>query len=288
MITRSVVVNKEISSYIDNSDNFIPLFQAAEKTRQDILDNYLNNKIERINPLVLVQLPDDSTESLSLSIQKYIQESMNKTYDNGKLGIWLSNEKRNIDNVEDLNNSVEYLIIKQAIATGWDAPRAKILIKIRENMGEKFTIQTLGRIRRMPEPYKGHYNNDILDNSYLYTFDTDFLDGVFSESNSLELTPILYLKKSAIDLKLESERSLDNNELINEKSVLINIYNGLKEKFNFSKDYISNKHILENYGYVMGDKILTTYKYGRFDTLDNSKELKDSEWWIEVDPKKTE
>lgn len=79
------------------------------------------------------------------------------------------NKKRNVSDVNKLDNKVEYLIIKQAIATGWDAPRAKILIKIRENMGEQFTVQTLGRIRRTPQPWIGHYNVDVLDNAYLYT-----------------------------------------------------------------------------------------------------------------------
>ena len=97
----------------------------------------------------------DSEPELLNRIESYIQEKLHKTYEDGKLGIWLSEQKRNYINVQDLDNEVEYLIIKQAIATGWDAPRAKILIKNRENMGEAFTIQTIGRIRRMPEPLKG-------------------------------------------------------------------------------------------------------------------------------------
>lgn len=40
-----------------------------------------------------------------------------------------------------------FLLFKQAIATGWDCPRAKILIKLRENMSDTFSIQTIGRIR---------------------------------------------------------------------------------------------------------------------------------------------
>ena len=39
-------------------------------------------------------------------------------------------------------------------------------------MHEDFEIQTLGRIRRMPEGK--HYGNEVLDNCYLYTFDEKY------------------------------------------------------------------------------------------------------------------
>ena len=69
--------------------------------------------------------------------------------------------------------------MKQAISTGWDCPRAKVLVKIRENMHEDFEIQTLGRIRRMPEGK--HYGNEVLDNCYLYTFDDEYTETVKHE-----------------------------------------------------------------------------------------------------------
>lgn len=51
-------------------------------------------------------------------------------------------------------------MFKQAIATGWDCPRAKILVKLREGGTERFNIQTVGRIRRMPlREYYGHIDN---------------------------------------------------------------------------------------------------------------------------------
>ncbi|EAC4332064.1 DEAD/DEAH box helicase, partial [Listeria monocytogenes] len=203
LITKAVVVNEEIDISLDE-DEFAILFDAAEKKRQQIVASYIDNGVTGINPLVLVQLPDESTPDLSLRIEKYIQETMNKTYEDGKLGIWLSEQKRNVIDVNKLDNKVEYLIIKQAIATGWDAPRAKILVKIRENMGEQFTVQTLGRIRRMPQPWIGHYNVDVLDNAYLYTFDTDFLNGVFAQGAAVAPTPLLNLKDRAKSLKLTS------------------------------------------------------------------------------------
>lgn len=283
LITKAVVVNEEIDTSLEGTDEFAILFDAAEKKRQQIVSGYIENDVSGINPLVLVQLPDESTPDLSLRIEKHIQETMHKTYEDGKLGIWLSNQKRNVFDVKKLDNKVEYLIIKQAIATGWDAPRAKILIKIRENMGEQFTIQTIGRIRRMPQPWRGHYNVDMLDNAYLYTFDTDFLNGAFAQGAAVAPTPLLNLKDKAKDLKLISERVINYDEVLNEKMILNNIYEGLKKRFNFTDDLEANKHILEANGYILGSKILTTFKQGRFDTLKNVENLIDRERWIEAD-----
>ena len=282
LITRAVVVNEEIDIELDGTDEFAILFDAAEKKRQAIVEGYAENGVADVNPLVLVQLPDESTPDLSLRIEKHLQETMNKTYDDGKLGIWLSEQKRNVLGVTELDNKVEYLIIKQAIATGWDAPRAKILIKIRENMGEQFTVQTIGRIRRMPQPWRGHYDVDVLDNAYLYTFDTDFLNGAFAQGGAVAPTPLLELKDEAKSLKLISERVLKNDEILNEKLILNNVYNGLVENFKFTNDLKANYHILENYGFIMGSKILTTFKQGRFDTLEHVENLRDRERQVEA------
>lgn len=283
LITKAVVVNEAIDTELDGTDEFTILFEAAENKRKEIVKKYAENNVVGVNPLVLVQLPDESTPALSLRIEKYLQETMGKTYDDGKLGIWLSEQKRNVADVTKLDNKVEYLIIKQAIATGWDAPRAKILIKIRENMGERFTIQTLGRIRRMPQPWLGHYNVDVLDNAYLYTFDTDFLNGVFLANAAVAPTPLLNLKDKAKDLKLTSERVLKYAETLNEKLILENVYKGLVEHFKFTDDLEANYHILENHNFIMGSKILTTFKQGRFDTLEHAENLQDRERRVEAD-----
>ena len=56
-------------------------------------------------------------------------------------------------------NEVEVMILKQAIALGWDCPRAQILVLFRDWKSITFSIQTVGRIMRMPEIKKGHYKN---------------------------------------------------------------------------------------------------------------------------------
>jgi type III restriction enzyme len=45
---------------------------------------------------------------------------------------------------------VSFLLFKQAAATGWDCPRASVLVMFREIKNPTFAIQTVGRILRMP------------------------------------------------------------------------------------------------------------------------------------------
>lgn len=289
LITKAVVVNEGIDHELDKEieivDEFAILFKAAEHKRQEIDRVYKENGITEVNPLVLIQLPDksDSEPELVSRMEDYLQEKLKKTYEEGTLGIWLSEQKRNHIDVKSLDNPVEYLIIKQAVATGWDAPRAKILVKIRENMGEAFTIQTIGRIRRMPEPQRGHYNIDVLDNAYLYTFDSDFLTGAFTEGGAVASTPLLEIKDEVKNFKLISERVINMDTVQNEKSILNNLYEGLVKEWGVTKDVNKNIQVLENKGYQLGTTIVNTYKQGRFDTLGNSELLQDIERNVEAD-----
>lgn len=289
LITKSVVVNEGIEKFIDTnpdiSREFELLFESAELKRKEIVQSYTDNNVKDVNPLVLVQLPDKSDKEPELvsQIEAYIQEKLHKTYEDGKLGIWLSDQKRNYLNVHENDNEVEYLIIKQAIATGWDAPRAKILIKIRENMGDTFTIQTIGRVRRMPEPLKGHYGVDVLDSAYIYTFDREFLKGVYAQKGVGTPTPILERKDIAKDFRLISERVLDLHAGQDEKAMRENLYQGLVREWNLTDDVELNKQKLENQGIKFGSSIVNTYKQGRFDTLEHSDRLQDRERKVEAD-----
>jgi type III restriction enzyme len=60
------------------------------------------------------------------------------------LAVYLSEDKTdNLDNIAKQNSFVEVLIFKQAIATGWDCPRAQILVMFREIKSITFEIQTV-------------------------------------------------------------------------------------------------------------------------------------------------
>jgi len=55
----------------------------------------------------------------------------------------LSEKKENLELVEKNNSPINFLIFKQAAATGWDCPRASILVMFREIKNPSFHIQTV-------------------------------------------------------------------------------------------------------------------------------------------------
>jgi type III restriction enzyme len=175
MIKTNVVVNMEIENYKDFRDVADDVIINAAILKQDELINAYKKIDKVIVPLVLIQLPNESETTSALDrtkleyVEKYLADKFNITIDNHLLGIWLSeNErKKNLENIEANNNEVRVLIFKQAIALGWDCPRAHILVMFRDIKNPTFEIQTVGRILRMPEAE--HYTNDVLNQGYVYT-----------------------------------------------------------------------------------------------------------------------
>ncbi|CAG8604139.1 9850_t:CDS:2, partial [Paraglomus occultum] len=74
-----------------------------------------------INPLVLIQLPSDFKEKEEVdtnrknSVLSYLKAKDVKAKE---IAIWLSNEKTNLDSIEENNDEVNFMIFKVAPATG--------------------------------------------------------------------------------------------------------------------------------------------------------------------------
>ncbi|MGE0793482.1 MAG: DEAD/DEAH box helicase [Candidatus Woesearchaeota archaeon] len=169
MIKKEIIINENIDSIDDNEITSQELIlEIAFKKREELKQIYLQENI-KINPLVLIQLPSsEAGEDKREFVENFLSKKGIK-YDNHKLAIWLSEEKVNNEKefVTPNESNVEFLLFKQAIDTGWDCPRAQILVRFREIKSIVFEIQTVGRILRMPEAQ--HYKNDILNKGYVYT-----------------------------------------------------------------------------------------------------------------------
>lgn len=169
MIKSEISVNPEfLTLKIDQESSDELVIEQALKKRCE-LKQIFENEGTNINPLVLVQLPDKKSDLISKKDDVIkILEQKGITEENGKLAIWLSEEKSDtLANIEKNVNEVEVLIFKQAIALGWDCPRAQILVIFRETKSFVFTIQTIGRIMRMPE--LKYYNEPELNKGFVFT-----------------------------------------------------------------------------------------------------------------------
>lgn len=173
MIKREVHINDEKSSVVKSNEDMLRL--ALRKRTQ--LQTAYRSLGKDINPLLLIQIPNKRINDIinpEDEIIGYLSDQ-GLTIQNGKVAIWLSEDRRNKEDIELNNSPVEVLIFKEAIALGWDCPRASVLFLQREWNNERyeFNIQTLGRIMRMPEQM--HYvDNPELNYGYVYTASENF------------------------------------------------------------------------------------------------------------------
>ena len=146
------------------------LLELAFNKRQDLIKQYKKLDVE-VNPLVMIQLPNDDQAGKDTTatnkqeiVKNYLKE---KGVLEDEIAIWLSQEKVNLEYIEDNKSPISFLLFKQAAATGWDCPRASILVMFREIKNPTFAIQTVGRILRMP--FGSHFPIPELNLGYLYT-----------------------------------------------------------------------------------------------------------------------
>ncbi len=166
----NVLKGEKIKSKLSEGSEDIVIEAALQKVKE-LLKGYQKEKTN-INPLVLIQLPDRKTNLEDIIKDKVIRILKDKYSikgGNGKLAIHLSGHHENLENISKLDNEAEVLIFKHALALGWDCPRAQILVLFRDWKSIVFSIQTIGRIMRMPEPDKGHYEIEDLNYGYVYT-----------------------------------------------------------------------------------------------------------------------
>ena len=172
VVKKSIKLNSKLSDIKGMTTDELILKTALDK--RNILKRHYQNECKKnniVNPLVLIQLPDNRKGFLDKKSQviDLLNSKFGINVGNGKLAIFLSEseEKKNLKDVEKNDNAVEVLIFKQAITVGWDCPRSSILVLFREWGSFEFSIQTVGRIIRMPE--MKYYNTEDLNHAYIYT-----------------------------------------------------------------------------------------------------------------------
>ena len=251
LITRALYINENVSNQTTLSNEHEYLLDLAINKRKAIKDEYIKLGVQ-VNPLIIIQVPSKSNDLIK-QIEKILEER-NYTYDRKNLAIWLSDRKENIEDIENNESNQAVLIMKQAISTGWDCPRAKILVKLRDNMSEDFETQTIGRIRRMPQAH--HYDNVLLDNCYLYTFDEKYETAVKQElgSNAYD-TKVIFLKNEYKNFTLKKITFDNAFDGFDERQTFNILHEYYIEKYKLTSNKKNNKTILEANGYVFKDTI---------------------------------
>lgn len=186
-------------AYKDLSEDDIMLEMAYNK-RNELKSLYEELGLN-INPLVLIQLPSDEKEKEEVASNKkdtVLSYLYKKGVKSDEIAIWLSNEKKNLTLIEKNYNSVNFMIFKVAPATGWDCPRADVLVMFREINSPSFHTQIIGRIKRMPEGH--HYDKEDLNNAYIYTnYNKSHIKDIKEVENTNKLPIHFVNRKPAIE-----------------------------------------------------------------------------------------
>lgn len=222
MIKDGITINPLVNTAANGLGENEYMLDLAVAKRNELKAAYETLGIH-INPLLLIQLPNDRTETVDeeeRSIIEMVKARLDNKYDitssNGRLAVWLSNEKQNLEGLENNCNFTEALLFKQAIALGWDCPRAAVLLIFRDIKSTTFGVQTVGRIMRMPE--QKYYPVQMLNHGWVYTnLSKDRIEIVAEDMNYLCRGLVACRRESLNNVSLPSlycERlSADRNRL---------------------------------------------------------------------------
>jgi len=165
-----------------------------------------------VNPLMLIQLPNDDNKLIEMA--KETKESVVCDYlkeigiPDKKIAKWFDGRQENMEFITENDSDTDYMLFKQAAGTGWDCPRASVLVMFREIKSDKFYTQTVGRILRMAEPElkEDYKDNECLRIGYLYTNykrnQVELPDGSSSNKPYIHFTNI---KEGIHNIELQSE-----------------------------------------------------------------------------------
>lgn len=151
---------------------------AAGWARHKKIKNELTDRGIAVTPLMLVQVEDQKkgeADPVGRVREKLLQ-----------LGVPATAIKSHTSGKPDPDfhafahdPNVEVLIFKVAVATGFDAPRAWILVSVRPNRGVEFGLQIVGRIMRVhPAVRHLHKTVPLLDNGFVVLTDPELQGGL--------------------------------------------------------------------------------------------------------------
>ena len=191
------------------------LLELAWDKRLELARHYANIG-EKINPLVLIQLPNDDKASVETGTSKrdiVVAFLKSKGVTDDEIAVWLDKDKINLTTIVENNSPVSFLLFKQAAATGWDCPRASVLVMFREIKNATFAIQTVGRILRMP--LARHFSVPVLNLGYLYTnYKRNEVVATYDKNGIGENRPTVYesvRKENILPITLETVTSARND-----------------------------------------------------------------------------
>lgn len=212
LIKEKIVVQTEEDLLSHSGQDLDKVLLHLGIERREALKSEFEKMGKDINPLMLIQLPNDDNKLIEMA--KETKETVVCDYlkeigvPANKIAKWFDGRQENMDLITENDSDVEYMLFKQAAGTGWDCPRASVLVMFREIKSDKFYTQTVGRILRMPEPeFKDDYKDkESLRTGYLYTnYKRNQVEVPDQTGNNKPYIYFSHLKEGVENLELQSE-----------------------------------------------------------------------------------
>ncbi|MFA5784239.1 MAG: DEAD/DEAH box helicase family protein [Phycisphaerae bacterium] len=210
---------------------------------------------KKINPLMLIQLPNDDQKLIEIGQKKKEDIVLDFLGNHGvdveaRVALWFDKNKKNLEFISDNDDEVDFLLFKQAAGTGWDCPRAHVLVMFREITSSTFYVQTVGRILRMAEPHnkEDYKNTPDLRTGFLYTnYHRDEIREIETIFGNKPETHFVKIKeeyrKDADGFELQSAfiSRVDYGDLASSSHFQISFIKSMEDYFELTKDDILQK-----------------------------------------------
>ncbi|WP_010321313.1 DEAD/DEAH box helicase family protein [Mesomycoplasma ovipneumoniae] len=172
----------EIGKDYDDEEILEIACKKFNEIKKQYNDNIKEPGLEGINPAMLIQI-DNSSEKDAQKAQKFddnikkiikILEKHNlswvKYFDQNKKESNLRQKSNfTLRDISRNMSSVDVIIFKIGPATGWNIPRACMLVQLRNISSFNLSIQTIGRIKRNPCPTYNLRHNSIAHEYFIYS-----------------------------------------------------------------------------------------------------------------------
>lgn len=244
-MTDDIMLQDAIAKFVQIKQEYQDLYQ-----QMDIL----------IRPALLIQVDNDSKDTVK-SVQFF--ESLQKIKsalqsagiswakyfgDNDKESDRIYKDKFTLASITDSNSDIDAIIFKIGPATGWDIPRACMLLQLRNVCSIGFNLQTIGRIKR--NCYPNLVKHPTTDKYYIYSnaptesdlsvFNAKVKDKFLQEEfMSIEITNTKDVSKKVAEERLKQDI---NDYLMQNKNKIIQ---QIKEFMVFENDILCYKRTLQ-------------------------------------------
>lgn len=243
----------EKSSTIDN----IQLLEIAIKKFKEIKNKYIDFKNEpglvNINPAMLIQVSDkfkgnekEFEENINLIVKTLKENGL--TYVKYFSSEKIDSDQRAIKSLQDISinsSDIDAIIFKVGPATGWNIPRACMLIQLRNVSSNNLSIQTIGRIKRNPNPNYPFSNESIANQYFIYT------NNGLKDSNEIVTYKLKkqymhnHIKFGSGKINLEIHKQILNSKQYNEKIIALLDKNKVQFYLNEALDYYNKNGFLK-------------------------------------------